>query len=35
MPVFAVDKHEALKAVKELFLGQRVTVVLKEGQPGT
>ena len=34
MPVFAADKHEALKAGKELFLGQRVTVVLKEGEPG-
>ena len=35
MPVFAADKHEALKAAKELFSGHRVTVVLKEGEPGT
>jgi hypothetical protein len=35
MPVFAADKHEALKAAKELFPGHRVTVVLKEGEPGT
>jgi hypothetical protein len=34
-PVFAADKHEALKAAKELFPGSRVTVVLKEGEPGT
>jgi len=34
-PVFSADKHEALKAAKELFPGQRVTVVLKEGEPGT
>ena len=34
-PLFAADKAEALKAAKELFLGQRVTVVLKEGEPGT
>ena len=34
-PVFAADKHEALKAAKELFPGHRVTVVLKEGEPGT
>lgn len=32
MPVFAGDKHEALKAAKELFPGHRVTVVLKEGE---
>jgi len=35
MPVFAADKHEALKAAKELFPGRRVTVVLKEGELGT
>jgi hypothetical protein len=35
MPVFAGDKHEALKVAKELFPGNRVTVVLKEGEPGT
>ena len=35
MPVFAADRHEALKAAKELFPGHRVTVVLKEGEPGT
>ena len=35
MPVFAADKAEALKAAKELFPGHRVTVVLKEGEPGT
>ena len=34
-PVFAADKHEALEAAKELFPGHRVTVVLKEGEPGT
>jgi hypothetical protein len=34
-PVFATDKAEALKAAKELFPGHRVTVVLKEGEPGT
>lgn len=34
IPVFAADKHKALKVGKELFSGQRVTVVLKEGQPG-
>ena len=34
-PVFAADKGEALKAAKELFPGHRVTVVLKEGEPGT
>jgi hypothetical protein len=34
-PVFAADKHEALKAAKELFPGHRVTVVLKEGETGT
>lgn len=32
MPVFAGDKHEALKAAKDLFPGHRVTVVLKEGE---
>jgi hypothetical protein len=35
VPVFAVDKTEALEAGKELFPGHRVTVVLKEGEPGT
>jgi hypothetical protein len=35
MPVFAADKQEAMKAGKELFPGHRVTVVLKEGEPGT
>ena len=35
VPVFAADKAEALKAAKELFPGHRVTVVLKEGEPGT
>jgi hypothetical protein len=34
-PLFAADKAEALKAAKELFPGHRVTVVLKEGEPGT
>lgn len=34
-PVFAADKAEALKTDKELFPGLRVTVVLKEGEPGT
>ena len=34
-PVFAADKDEALKVGKELFPGHRVTVVLKEGRPGT
>jgi len=33
--VFAVDKVEALEAGKELIPGHRVTVVLKEGEPGT
>ena len=35
VPVFAADKHEALEAGKELFPCHRVTVVLKEGEPGT
>jgi hypothetical protein len=35
VPVFAADKHEALKAAKELFAGHRVTVVLKEGELGS
>ena len=35
VPVFAADKAEALEAGKELFPGHRVTVVLKEGEPGT
>ena len=34
-PVFAADKHEALKVGKELFPGHRVTVVLKQGEPGS
>jgi len=34
-PLFAADKAEALRAAKELFPGHRVTVVLKEGEPGT
>ena len=33
--VFAADKHEALKTANELFPGHRVTVLLKEGEPGT
>ena len=33
--VFAADKAEALKAGKELFPGHQVTVVLKDGEPGT
>jgi hypothetical protein len=28
-------RAEALEAAKELFPGHRVTVVLKEGEPGT
>ena len=35
VPVFAAGKAEALEAGKELFPGHRVTVVLKEGEPGT
>ena len=35
MPVFAADKQEALKAAIKLLPGHRVTVVLKEGEPGT
>lgn len=35
MPIFAADKAEAMKAANELFPGHRVTVVLKEGEPGT
>ena len=34
-PVFAADKAEALKAAQELFPDHRVTVVLKDGEPGT
>ena len=34
VPVFAADKAKALEAGKELFPGHRVTVVLKEGEPG-
>jgi len=33
--VLGADKAEALKAAKELFPGHRVTVVLKEGEPGS
>ena len=35
VPVFAAGKAEALEAGKELFPGHRVTVVLKDGEPGT
>jgi hypothetical protein len=35
VPVFAADKAEPLETGKELFPGHRVTVVLKEGEPGT
>ena len=35
VPVFAADKAQVLEAGKELFPGHRVTVVLKEGEPGT
>lgn len=35
VPVFAGDKAKALEAGKELFPGNRVTVVLKEGEPGS
>ena len=35
LPEFAADKAEALKAGKEPFPGHLVTVVLKEGEPGT
>ena len=35
VPLFAADKAEALEAAKELFPGHRVTVVLKDGEPGT
>ena len=35
VPVFAAGKAEALEAGKELIPGHRVTVVLKEGEPGT
>ena len=34
-PVFAANKEEALRVGKELFPGHRVTVVLKDGEPGT
>ena len=34
-PIFAADKEEALRVGKELFPGHRVTVVPKEGGPGT
>ena len=35
VPVFAADRSEAPVAGKELFPSLRVTVVLKEGEPGT
>jgi len=35
MPVFAADQHEALKAGRKILPGHRVTLVLKEGEPGT
>ena len=35
MQVFAANKAEALKAAKELFPGHRVTVLIKEGEPGS
>ena len=35
VPVFAAEKQEDLVAGKELFPGHLVTVVLKEGEPGT
>jgi hypothetical protein len=35
MPAFVADKAEALRAAKELYPGHRVTVILKEGEPGT
>ena len=34
-PDFAADKAEALQAAKELLPGCRVTVLLKEGEPGS
>ena len=34
-PLFSADKQEALKAGKELFPCHRVTVVVKEGEPGS
>jgi hypothetical protein len=34
-PVFAAGKYEALNVAKELFPCQRVTVVLKEGEPSS
>ena len=33
--MFATDKHDALKAGKELLPVHRVTVVLKEGETGS
>lgn len=33
--VCAADKAQAQETGKELFLGHRVTVVLREGEPGT
>lgn len=35
MPVLAADKADALEAGKELFPGHRVTVMLKEDEPGS
>jgi len=35
VPVFAADKAKALEGGKELFPGRRVTVVLKECEPGS
>jgi hypothetical protein len=35
VPVFAAYKAEAMEAAKELFPSSRVTVVLKEGEPGS
>jgi len=34
-PVLAADMAEALEAGKELFPGHRLTVALKEGEPGS
>jgi len=33
--VFAADKAQGLEVGKELLPGHRVTVLLKEGRPGT
>jgi len=35
VPVLAADKADALEAGKELFPGHRVTVMLKEDEPGS